>query len=345
MKSLFKVVAAGAVAAVVSGLTACGGAPGTTKPVSGVWSEVVSAAENEGRVLLYSSQKPANLEVLERAFEAKYPRIDLEFIRGTDSDINPRVETEHKTGRGTADVHMLTDATWVDNAAQSGVYSTDLIGPNLRAPEYQPDTSVIANRFALGSAAVFALGWNTSAVPQGLRTPRDLLDSKYRGKIGIVNPTGIASYVDMYRYYAETYGQDYWERIAELKPRVYPSALGIAQALTSGEIAVTPSVQPLVTEVAAGAPVNWALPESPWGTPWYSHVLSVAPHPNAAQVLVDFMATREGQTALNSGYAAALPNIPGAVVRAQQIASPDTKDLSPEKVSQYSQEWSKRFQN
>ncbi|MFI2336432.1 ABC transporter substrate-binding protein [Nocardia rhamnosiphila] len=345
MKLLFKVTAAATALAVISVLTACGSSPGATGPVSGAWSDVEAAAEEEGSVLLYSSQKPANLERLEKAFETKYPRIDLEFVRGTDADINPRVETENRTGRGTADVHMLTDATWVTNAAQSGSYSADLVGPHLQASEYRPETSVLENRFALSSAAVFALGWNTAAVPGGLRSPQDLLDPKYRGKIGIVNPTGIASYVDLYRFYARTYGEDYWDRIAELKPRIYPSALGIAQALTSGEIVATPSVQPLVTEVAAGAPVDWALPSQPWGTPWYTHALSVAPHPNAAQVLVDFMTTREGQTALNDGYAAALPDIPGAVVQAQEIAAPDTADLTPDKVTEYSQEWARRFQS
>ncbi|MEU4314332.1 extracellular solute-binding protein [Nocardia sp. NPDC024068] len=345
MKLLFKATAAAAALAVTSVIAACGASPGATGPVSGAWSDVEAAAGEEGSVLLYSSQKPANLERLEAAFEKQYPRIDLEFVRGTDADINPRVETENRTGRGTADVHMLTDATWIANAAQSGSYSTDLVGPHLRAPEYRPETSVLENRFALSSAAVFALGWNTGTVPGGLRSPRDLLDPKYRGKIGIVNPTGIASYVDLYRFYAGAYGEDFWDRIAELKPRIYPSALGVAQALTSGEIAVTPSVQPLVTEVAAGAPVGWALPPQPWGTPWYSHVVSVAPHPNAAQVLVDFMTTREGQAALNEGYAAALPDIPGAVVQAQEIAAPDTADLTPDKITQYSQEWARRFQN
>ncbi|WP_238553983.1 ABC transporter substrate-binding protein [Gordonia sp. KTR9] len=332
-------------AAAAAVLAACGGGgAGSSGPVDGTWEDVVAAANEEGSVMLYSSQKPANLERLKAAFNEKYPQITLEFVRGTDSDINPKVETENKTGKGIADVHMLTDAAWIDTAAESGAYSTDLVGPALQAPEYEPAESVIADRFALTSAAVFALGWNTDAVPGGLTTPQDIINPAYRGKIGVVNPTGIASYVDLYRYYARTYGEDYWRRLAELQPRVYPSALGVAQALTSGEISVTPSVQPLVTEVEAGAPVDWKLPPSPWGTPWYTQALSVAPHPNAAQVLVDFMVGREGQIALNSGYAAVLPDIPGAVARAQDIALPQTSDLTPDKVREYSQEWAKEFQ-
>ncbi|MGZ8178804.1 ABC transporter substrate-binding protein [Williamsia sp. SKLECPSW1] len=345
MKRFSRVSAVVGAVAALALLSACGGSSGVSAPVKGSWDDVVAAADKEGTVMLYSSQKPANLEALKTAFHAKYPKITMQFVRGTDSDINPKIETERQTGKGIADVHMTTDAAWITTATASGRYSTDLVGPSLKAAAYDPSRSVIDDKFALTSAAVYALGWNTAAVPNGLRTPQDVINPAYRGKIGIVNPTGIASYVDLYRFYAANYGEDYWKQIAALKPRIYPSSLGVAQALTSGEISVSPFVQPLVTEMKAGAPVGWTLPSKPWGTPWYTEALAVAPHPNAAQVLVDFMTSRDGQVALNSGYAAVLPDIPGAVARAQDIAEPNTADLTPDKVRQYSQQWAKEFQS
>lgn len=344
MRKLSKALMATVSTAAILGVAACGGGGGTSEPVDGTWDDVVAAAREEGKVTLYSSQKPANLDALKIAFEEEYPEITMEYVRGTDPEINPRIETENRTGQGIADVHMVTDAAWIGTAAESGAYSTELIAPSLDAADYDRAESVIENRFALSSAAVFGLGWNTNAVPDGLASPEDIINPEYRGKIGIVNPTGIASYVDLYRFYSNTYGEDYWQRIADLDPRVYPSSLGIAQALSSGEISVTPNVQPLVTEVESGAPVDWSLPETPWGTPWYTQVLNVAPNPNAAQVLVDFMMTRDGQIALNSGYAAVLPDIPGAVARAQEIVMPETDDLTPDKVEEYSQQWAEVFQ-
>ncbi|WP_040699451.1 ABC transporter substrate-binding protein [Nocardia vinacea] len=343
MKTRFRTLTIATAILASLSLAACGTGTSSTRPTDGSWDDVVAAANKEGSVLLYSSQKPANLEALKASFEAKYPQIKMEFVRGTDADINPRVEIENRIKKGTADVHMVTDAAWIKTASDSGAYSTELVGPSLASPAYEPEKSVINNRFFLTSAAVFALGWNATSVPQGLESPRDILKPEYTGKIGIVNPAGIASYVDLYRYYSKTFGEDYWEKLAALKPRVFPSAIAIGQALASGEVVVAPAVQPLVAEIAAGAPVGWALPENPWGTPWYSHVLSVAPHPNAAQVLADFMVTQEGQTALNKGYAATLPDIPGAVARAQDIKSPDTADLTPERIKEYSRQWEKMF--
>ena len=113
-------------------------------------------------------------------------------------------------------------------------------GPAFDAPEYEPQKSIISDKFFLTSAAVFALGWNTTALPGGLQKPADLLDPALKGKIGIVNPSGIASYVDFYRFFEKNFGDDYLQKLAELKPRIYPSALGVAQALTSGEIVANP---------------------------------------------------------------------------------------------------------
>lgn len=334
-----------AAAATIALVTAgCGG--GDSEPstaVEGDWDAVVEAANEEGSVLLYSSQNPVNLDALKKAFEDEYPDITMEYVRGTDAELNPKVEVENQTGNGAADVHMLTDAAWIENAAESGTYSADLRGPDLEADDYDPAASIIDDKFFLTSAAVFSMGWNTDELPDGLSDPRDLLTPELKGKIGITNPAGIAAYVDFYHFMETNFGPEYLEELAALEPRIYPSALGIAQALTSGEIAATPGVQPLVPEVDSGAPVGWALPDPPWGAPWYSHVLSSAPHPNAAQVLADFMVTQEGQAALSVGYASVLPDVEGAVARAQDIPLPDAAELTPEKNAEYQTEWEAMF--
>lgn len=104
----------------------------------------------------------------------------------------------------------------------------------------------------------------------------------------------------------------------------------------------------VLVERDKGAPVDFALPESPIGIPFYSHVLSAAPNPNAAQLLADFMITAEGQEALSQNYIAALPGIPGAGVEGSdvvaqdlELADPDT--LEPSAVSEYVARWEQMF--
>ncbi|OZD04263.1 transporter [Rhodococcus sp. 06-235-1A] len=334
------------IAAVTVVAAACGQSSqeAGSAPVQGTWDDVVAAADEEGTVYLYSSQHPENLALLETAFESKYPDIDLEFTRGSDVELNPRVENEARTGRGTADVHMSTDAAWITNASESGTYSTPVVGPAFDDPAYARSTSMLNDTFFLTSAAIFALGWNTDAVPAGLSSPEGLLDPALKGRLGVVNPAGFAAVVDEYRFFDENWtGGGFLDKLAAQEPRVYPGTLAVAQALSSGEIAASPMVPPLVREKDAGAPVDWILPDPAWGAPYYSHVLSSAPHPNAAQVLADFMVSAEGQRALSKGYGSALPDVENSVGSAQDISLPDSDSLTPEKVSQFQQEWESKF--
>lgn len=333
-----------AAGALMLGLSACGGTSGPTQAVDGSWQDVVAAANKEGKVVLYSSQNPTNLDALTKAFEAKYPDIDMTYVRSTDAEQDPKVEVEKQTGQGIGDVHMVTDAAWITNAADSGQFSAKLRGPDFDAPDFDKDKDLLGGTFFLTSAAVDAMGWNTDAVPGGFTDPRQMLQKKYTGKIGIPSPVGIAAYVDLYKFYEKNFGSDFTEKLAQLKPRIYPSALGVAQALTSKEIVAAPAVGTLTDEIAAGSPVKSALPKPTWGAPWYTHVLSTAPHPNAAQVLADFMVTPAGQEALNKGYASVLP-VKGAVADAADFPLPDPKELTSEKVSAYSQKWESLFRD
>lgn len=330
-------------AAAVGLSAACSGGATASGPVSGTWDDVVAAAKDEGSVYLYSSQHPENLASVKARFEATYPGITVEFTRGSDVELNPRVDAEHKSGRGIGDVHMTTDPAWIRAAADSGEYSVNVVGPSFDNPDYGRDTSVVNDKLFLTSAAVLGLGWNTTALPDGLDSPEDLLAPELRGRVGVVNPAGFAAVTDQFRFFDRNWSPDYTDELAQNEPRVYPGVLAVAQGLGSGEIIATPMVQPLVREQEAGAPVGWFRPDPAWGAPYYSHVLASAPHPNAAQLLADFLVSPEGQQALSKGYASVLPNIPESVGRAQDIALTDPADLDPAAVTEYQAEWEQRF--
>jgi iron(III) transport system substrate-binding protein len=73
--------------------------------------------------------------------------------------------------------------------------------------------------------------------------------------------------------------------------------------------------------------------------------LQSAPHPNAAQVLANFMVTRPGQAAAaGRAYLAALPGLDvSGVGFAQDVAPPDQNTLSPDNVNRYRQMWERLF--
>ncbi|GAC84842.1 hypothetical protein GP2_026_00790 [Gordonia paraffinivorans NBRC 108238] len=312
----------GALAAATLALTvaACGGGSEPSGPVDGPWENVVEAAKKEGKVTLYSTQAAPRLADLEKAFEKEYPEIDLEVVRGVDADLLSKIDAESRSGKGIGDVAVITDVSWMKANADNDV-AVSVVGPAFDAPDYNRATSIVDDRFFLEGAVILGLGWNTKAVPGGIKDPRDLLDPSLKGKIGIVNPATSPTYLDYYAHLEKYYGgEDFIKKLAAQNPRIYPSNQPLGQAVASGEVSVGLMTDPMLQAKNSGAPVDWTAGPHVWGAKWYGLVLGSSPHPNAAQVLADFMVTPAGQAATTPGYASVLPGIEGSVADAQKVA-------------------------
>jgi len=93
---------------------------------------------------------------------------------------------------------------------------------------------------------------------------------------------------------------------------------------------------------AQGAPVDFKLtPGGTWNTPWWGVVLDKAPHPNAAQLLADYMLSPDGQAAINQGFGAVLKGTPGAYDVAMRNVP--LKNFTPQKVRDYIAYWHSLF--
>ena len=319
---------------------ACGGSDSESTVASGSWNDVVAAAEKEGNVTIYSGQGTDQLEDLAAKFEQKYPKIKVEVVRGVETDFMPKVEAEARTGKGIADIFVLTDRSWL-TANKDNFHAPR--GPAFDDPAYDRAENVLEDSYFVTNAAVLTFAWNSKRFAGEVQDYSDLIDPALAdGKIGIPPADG-ASFVDFYKYLEENYGADFVEKLAAQRPRVYPSALPMAQALGSGEISAATFVQPQVDEQKAGAPVEWGLAKPSWGARFHGALLKSAPHPNAAQVLADFMITSEGQRAIARKNASVLPDIPGAVDITENVRKP--ANLTPEQIREYEEKWNEMFQS
>ena len=198
-------------------------------------------------------------------FKDKYG-ITLEVVRGIDSELIPKVDAENQTGKNVADVFAFASAQWgVDNAAK-GMFVAPA-GPAFDDPAYNKASNVSADGTQfISTAAVFGYAWNTDRYSNGMKGYADALDPELAGgKVGVIDVHTSTVLVDFYQYLEAQMGPDYLTKLAAQKPKIYPSGLPMAQALTSGEIAATVYAGPLVDEKAKGAPVDFGLPDKVWG--------------------------------------------------------------------------------
>ena len=325
--------------------TTAGGDTATTAGEAAEDPELIAAATEEGAVTVYSSQGLDALNALADNFEAKYPGIDVEIVRGIDSDLAPKVEAENQTGQGIADFYVNASLSWVTDKAAQGWF-LPVAGPELTGQgAYDAEQFVHEGNFFEVGSAVLTFAWNNELYSAGITDYADILDPELSGKLGVIEPTA-PSIVDFYLWLEETYGEEYVEQLAALEPRIYPSSLPIGEALASGEISASPYAAPQTLEAlkAQGAPVEYGIgADGAWGARFFGTILNTAPHPNAGQLFANYMVTAEGQEVVQATGGSVLPDIPGTLIYNEDVREQDLSKLTPEAVAAYQEKWNGLF--
>ena len=255
----------------------------------------------------------------------------------------PKVEAEQQAG-GIADVIAQASAAWAEQRGAEGWFVAP-VGPAFDDPAYDRAADVSDGRDVLhvdGGGADVRL--EHRPVPDGLTDYADLLDPELAGgRIGVIEPAA-PSIVDFWLYLEENYGEDFVTQLAAQEPKIYPSSLPMAQALTSGEISAASFVQVLGDEKEQGAPVDSGLADQVWGARFNTAILNNAPHPNAAQVLANFIITQPGPGGdrPRSGVGAARHRGRGDD-RRQGPACRTSPCSTPEFVAEYQAKWNGLF--
>jgi iron(III) transport system substrate-binding protein len=336
--------AAPAAAAATTVAAAAAAAPATTAAPNkdAAWQDIVAKAKKEGKVTIYGSQALDALQDLCGRFKKTYG-IDCEPVRLVDNDIQAKMQAERDTNKPIADVVTQSAITLVQDNSAKGWY-TKPVGPSFDDKAYKREINMSKDgNFFVTSAAVLVFAWNTQLYPKGLKDYNDVLDPALKnGKVAIIDMVS-PTLVDFYQYLEGRFGPTFLPRLAQQRPRIYPSALPITAALSSGEVAAAIYAQPQGPFKAQGAPTDSGIPDPLWGARFQTSIMSNAPHPNAAQVMADFMITKDGQGAITKNAGAVLPGVEGSITTTDKVKVQDLAKLTPEFVKEYTISWKALF--
>jgi iron(III) transport system substrate-binding protein len=282
------------------------------------------AAKKEGTLILYTDQNIETVQALIAAFKSRYPGVNVDFYRGTTSQVIQRYETETAAGRHNADVFTATERR--GKAMMPKGWLATYRSPELaRYPKgLQPEHG----GWAVYSVTTTAFAWNTQQVPKGQepKTWRDLLDPRWQGKVGIQDPLqggGSASWIaTMYGVWGESAWTEYMTKLAAQRPR-YDRYFQVQDLLAAGEITVMVAAYPDYVEPslkAKGAPVEWGTPAPIVRTGLSVQLSAHAPHPSAGKLFIDFLLSEQGQGLLakNDKLPALQSQWPAAFARLQK---------------------------
>lgn len=312
-------------------------APAPTAYTAAQWKQVIAKAKQEGSVTIYSSQLPSHLAELATAFKAKYG-IDVTVNRQTDGVLVTQVNAEKSTGKLNVDLWVQNSKPYVFGALKNA-WATDARGPNFFTKAFDRTKYAKPGKAFQPGAAILGFAWNTNVYPKGLTRFQDLLNADLKGRVGILQPTSPAGY-DYYLWMKATYGADFPTKLAPQKGKIFISGAPMLQSLTAGEIAASAFVPATAIDLSLqGAPISFK--PFGWNTPFFAIVMKGSPHPNAAQLLADFMVSRQGQAVINKRYNAILPKIPNAFNNPFRVTK--LNDFTPQKIASYKAEWESIF--
>jgi iron(III) transport system substrate-binding protein len=308
---------------------------GTSTSASAGWDNVVTQAKADGKVTLYTDLTATLLATLVSKFQAAYG-IKIDAYRDTDAAIASKLQADQTTNKPTADVFVGNDELFAESQGQKGLVVKPTGPAIVASSDY--DKAKYVNQYGTFQVNATLLGaaWNSSCFPKGIKTYADLLDPSLKGKIGILDPAHSPAAVDFYEN-LDTRGTDYLQKLAAQKPQIYPNTAPIGPALASGQVCATPDISPPTVAAlkAQGAPISFALIRPLWGSQVYASVVANAPHPAAAQVLANYLITKDGQGVLAAGQASAVKNVSEAVADLSDVQGVNWSAQTPENVAAF----------
>ena len=283
---------------------------------AGEWEKTFRAAKKEGRVVIYGGQS-FNLVFAE--FQKKYPDINVIFVPGNASQTGQRIMAERRAGKYLVDVYIggIVTANLVLHRSKS----LSPIGRAFIFPEVLDKSKWWAGKHHYADPEgkyIFVFqgnvrggknGYNTKLVkdPSEFKSYWDFLKPKWKGKIVILDPKARRGLSNGLRflYYNKDLGPKFLRHFfgrMDLTLSRNPRQLVDWLALGKFPIAFFVS-SGFADGIQQGLPIREFDPnsfkEGAFVGPSTGSValLNRAPHPNAAKVAINWLLSREGQTA------------------------------------------------
>ena len=271
--------------------------PGLAAPLVG--GVDLGKARREGTVTLYSALSIEATAKLCAGFQSMYG-VKCEYYRAPGIPLMDRFRTEVTSGNVKADVLQASVLTAFKEAKQKG-WLAKYISPE--GAKYLKTFSDPDGYFVSAYVIPMAIAYNPRLLNSAERpnTWHDLLDPKWKSKLTTADPTSSGTGLAVYYFWESQFGLGYIEQLAKNQPLVVSATPAVANAVVSGERPVGAGLDSweILVRSRANQPITAIFPTE--GVPVVPSPVAVAansPHPNAAQLLMHYIISADGQKLL-----------------------------------------------
>jgi iron(III) transport system substrate-binding protein len=249
----------------------------------------VAAAKKEGSLTLYTTIAEKDLPTLVKPFEAKYG-VKVTVWRAGTSNILQRALQETSAKKYDVDVIHIGSPEMEALAREQVLLPITSPVQN----DLQPGSVPAHRQWAATLLSVWVQAYNTKLVNKASlpRTYRDLLDPKWKGKLGVEGKDDdwFAAVVDVMGG-GETGLKFFRDLVAANGLSVRQGHTLLNNLVISGEVPLALNIYNYMPEQARkkGAPIDWFAIEPAIARSNGVGVARHAPHPNAARLFYDYL--------------------------------------------------------
>jgi len=274
------------------------------------WNQWVSAAKKEGKVVFAAAPDPLMRKHIPEKFTARFG-INVEYLAGRSSAMTARLRTERQSGIFSVDVVTAGVQTMATTLYAEKML--DPLKPLLILPEVvdgskwkrgqpwfiDPEAQYILRLFSTASSLFF---FNTRFVqPSEMKSIKNLLEPKWQGKISVFDPTDAGTGSNTAAALYVQFGEPFLRALfVDQKPVFSRDKRQMEDWLARGTYPISfgarsDEVDRLQKE---GFPIVKAAPADAMdmltGASGLLAIVNRAPHPNAARVFLNWLASKEG---------------------------------------------------
>lgn len=282
------------------------------------WDRTVQAAKKEGALSLYLFQGEGELAAMAQLFQKKFPEIKVAVTPGRGNTFAPKIMAERRAGKYLVDAYIAGATTAYEVLYRAKILNS--VRAELILPEVVDESKWWLgqhhyidpeNRYIfvyLGNLGEYISYHVKSVEPGEIRSYWDFLQPKWKGKILSRDPKISGSQRIGLRgfYHTPEIGADYIRRLyGEMDVTLTQEIRQATDWLAHGKFAICFFCSEILKVKAQGLPVEefrtarWKESRAISAGNMGSIALpSQPPHPNAARLFVNWLLSREGQTAL-----------------------------------------------
>jgi len=260
--------------------------------------ELVEGAKKEQKLVLYITiDLPQTIQVVHH-FVQKYSFLDLELHPLETETLVTRIQDEARSGMSTWDVVL----------GGGGLFQP-LMEANLVASYHSPQREAVSE--ALNDSEgywsgyyinPYVLSYSTTLVKEA-EIPKsydELLEPRWKGNRIAIDSTAHGLLRGLTLVWGEDKAVAYLKRLADQQPVMARASITAVDSMHTGKVAMVIARAPVIQgyKKKLQSPIDWVSLEPTVAQIDAVMLSSRSPHPNGARLFVDFVLSKEGQSAL-----------------------------------------------